>query len=405
MDAAPPSRRFAVAAGRPGRVNCARRGRFVAGGRGGGDFPLPAAAGLPDHPPMIAATLTPTAPPVRGGRSAPAAPPTPPPTGTEAALLAEVHALIGGDLAACERVYAAELRSAHPAVRDVRDHVARYRGKRLRPILTLLAGAACGKVTDAHRTLAAVVEMVHTATLVHDDVLDDAAVRRHVATVHARWNPRTAVLFGDFLFTHAFHLAATVDAAACRSIGAATNAVCEGELTQIHERGNVDLSEADYFRIVEGKTAALTAVAAELGATHAGADDATVAALRGYGADLGVAFQIADDLLDLVGDEARVGKSLGSDLAEGKLTLPLIRLRDGLRNGDVLKLKALLADPPAGARARLLPWLEESGALAGAAATARERAAAAAARLAVLPDSPAKTLLELLAAYSVRRTR
>ena len=260
-------------------------------------------------------------------------------------------------------------------------------------------------MTGAHRTLAAVVEMVHTATLVHDDVLDGADVRRHVATVHSRWNPRTAVLFGDFLFTHAFHLAATVDAAACRAIGAATNAVCEGELTQIHERGNVDLTEAEYFAIVEGKTAALTAVAAELGAAHAGADENTVAALRGYGQDLGVAFQIADDLLDLTGSEGRVGKSLGSDLAEKKLTLPLIRLRDGLRNGDVLRLHAILSDPPADARATLLPWLEESGALAGAAATARERAESAAGRLAVLPDSPAKALLEALAAYSVRRTR
>ena len=344
---------------------------------------------------MTAATLPRPAPPLVRG----------PGTTPEAALLAEIAALIGDDLAACERLYAAELESAHPAVRDVRDHVARYRGKRLRPTLTLLAGAACGKVVDAHRTLAAVVEMVHTATLVHDDVLDGADVRRHVATVHSRWNPRTAVLFGDFLFTHAFHLAATIDAAACRSIGAATNAVCEGELTQIHERGNFDLTEAEYVRIVEGKTAALTAVAAELGATHAGADAATVAALRGYGEDLGVAFQIADDLLDLVGDPGRVGKSLGSDLAEKKLTLPLIRLRDSLHNGDVLRLNAILADPPDDARGELLPWLEESGALASAAATARERAAAAADRLGVLPNSPAKALLEALAAYSVRRTR
>ena len=206
------------------------------------------------------ATLPPTVPPRFA--SAGASP--------EADLLSEVNRLIGDDLAACEEIYSRELATAHPAVRDVRDHVARYRGKRLRPTLTLLAGAACGGTNDRHRTLAAVVEMVHAATLVHDDVLDDAAVRRHVATVHARWNPRTAVLFGDFLFTHAFHLAATVDAAACRSIGAATNAVCEGELTQIHERGNFDLTEADYFRIVAGKTAALTAVSAELGAAHAG---------------------------------------------------------------------------------------------------------------------------------------
>ncbi|NNJ25390.1 polyprenyl synthetase family protein [Alienimonas chondri] len=326
------------------------------------------------------------------------------PSETEAQLLAEVVELIGGDLAACERIYADELASAHPAVRDVRDHVARYRGKRLRPILTLLAGAACGEVNDKHRTLAAVVEMVHAATLVHDDVLDGADVRRHVATVHSRWNPRTAVLFGDFLFTHAFHLAATVDAAACRAIGAATNAVCEGELTQIHERGNADLTEAEYFAIVGGKTAALTAVSAELGAVHAGADEATVEALRSYGEDLGVAFQIADDLLDLVGEEGCVGKSLGSDLSEKKLTLPLIRLRDRLPEGESQQLKTLLADPPADARERLLPLLQRTGALESAVATARERAAAAVARLDELPDSDAKRLLVRLARFSVRRT-
>ena len=302
---------------------------------------------------MTAATLPPPAPTsVRGGAAAS------PGGGPEERLLAEVAALVGDDLAACERIYGEELASARPAVRDVRDHVAQYRGKRLRPILTLLAGAACGGVNEKHRTLAAVVEMVHTATLVHDDVLDGADVRRHVATVHSRWNPRTAVLFGDFLFTHAFHLAATVDAAACRAIGAATNAVCEGELTQIHERGNVDLTEADYFAIVAGKTAALTAVAAELGAVHAGTDAATAAALRGYGEDLGVAFQIADDLLDLTGEEGRVGKSLGSDLRERKLTLPIVRLRDRLQNGDATRLRALLADPPADARDRLMPLLE-----------------------------------------------
>jgi octaprenyl-diphosphate synthase len=212
------------------------------------------------------------------------------------------------------------------------------------------------------------------------------------------------VLFGDFLFTHAFHLAATVDAAACRAIGAATNAVCEGELTQIHERGNVDLTEAEYFAVLAGKTAALTAVSAELGATHAGADAETVAALRGYGEDLGVAFQIADDLLDLVGEEGRVGKSLGSDLREKKLTLPVIRLRDRLQNGDATELKALLADPPDDVRDRLMPPLESAGALRSAGATARERADAAVARLSVLPDTPAKELLERLARFSVRRT-
>src|SRR5204862_2970134 len=154
-----------------------------------------------------------------------------------------------------------------------------------------------GAITPAHPVLAAVVEMIHTATLVHDDVLDESMVRRHATTVNAEWGNESAVLLGDYLFTHAFHLAASLESTlACRLIGGATNRVCEGEMQQVANRGNLDLDEAAYCEIVRGKTAELTAVSCRLGAHYAGAAPDVVEAMDGFGRDLGVAFQIADDV-------------------------------------------------------------------------------------------------------------
>src|SRR4051794_36800953 len=191
---------------------------------------------------------------------------------------------IAPDLVEVERILARSLENKHGRVAQVVDHVRHYRGKRLRPMLLLLTARACGQVSPAHHVLGAVVEMIHTATLVHDDVLDGARLRRRVATVNARWGTQTSVLLGDYLFTHAFHLASTLnDARACRLIGAATDRVCEGELCQVLERGNLELSEADYFDIIDGKTAELTACCCHLGALYAGASAETTAALARFG--------------------------------------------------------------------------------------------------------------------------
>jgi octaprenyl-diphosphate synthase len=242
------------------------------------------------------------------------------------ASLAAASAPVARDLEEVERILAGTLVSRSPRVAAVIDHVGHYRGKRLRPLLLLLTARACGKVTPEHHILAAVVEMIHTATLVHDDILDEARVRRHMPTVNAAWGVPASVLLGDHLFSRAFHLAASVDARACRLIGEATNKTCEGELRQGLERGNLDLTEAEYFEIIQGKTAELIACCCRLGAIYAGARPEVVESLARYGLHLGVAFQIADDLLDLVGEEAKTGKSLGTDLEQQKLTLPLIRL-------------------------------------------------------------------------------
>ena len=319
-------------------------------------------------------------------------------------LLARVEAFIGPQLAEVEEIFRSELRSRHENVADVLAHITRFRGKRLRPILLLLSAAASGGIRREHAVLSAVVEMIHMATLVHDDVLDEADIRRHVATVNARWNNETSVLFGDYLFTHAFHLASTLETTlACRLIGRATNLVCEGELLQIHERGNLELTEARYLQIIEGKTAELCALCGYLGAHYAGADEHVAKAFERYGRSLGIAFQIADDLLDILGNETETGKSLGSDLQKQKLTLPLIRLLGESDEPDATHIRNLLAHPHPGTLKELRPYLERSDAVEYAAARAGEYVADARRQLQCVPDSPARRILDAIAEFVTRR--
>jgi octaprenyl-diphosphate synthase len=312
---------------------------------------------------------------------------------------------IAADLNEVERILARSLRNRDPRVAQVVDHVRHYRGKRLRPALLLLTARACGEVTPAHHVLGAVVEMIHSATLVHDDVLDGARVRRRVPTVNAGWGTQTSVLLGDYLFTHAFHLASTLgDAEACRLIGEATDRVCEGELCQVLQRGNLELGEAEYFDIIDGKTAELTSCCCRLGARYAGADPEVVEALARFGRDVGLAFQIADDLLDLIGDERVTGKSLGSDLEQGKLTLSLIRL---LQGPDPLagRVRQILHGADNHKREALRPCLDEGGALDYARRRAEGLAERARRELACLPPSPCRAALEAITVRVVHRDR
>src|SRR5579885_1522175 len=299
------------------------------------------------------------------------------PTPTEAARApGSPYGPVARELEEVERILADAVRNDHAAIADLVRHVSRYKGKRLRPALLLLAGRACGRLTPAHPTLAAVVELIHTATLVHDDVLDGAAVRRHVATVNAGWGNHNAVLMGDYLFTHAFYLATTLgDIRACQVIGAATNRVCEGELRQGLERGNLGLTEAEYFNLIDGKTAELIACSSHLGALYSGAGPEVVAAMERYGRYVGIAFQIADDLLDLVGEEGKTGKSLGTDLEQQKMTLPLIRLLAQAPEGQASRLRQILRTPGNHKREVLAPFLAGSDAIAYSRRRAEEYAA------------------------------
>jgi octaprenyl-diphosphate synthase len=312
---------------------------------------------------------------------------------------------VADDLAEVERILARTLESPRPYVAKLVAHLGHYRGKRLRPILLLLTAKACGKVTPAHHVLAAVVEMIHTATLVHDDVLDAAVVRRHVPTVNAQWDNHSSILLGDYLFTHAFHLTSTIgDARACEIIGEATNRVCEGELQQISERGNLGITEDEYFSIIDGKTAELTSCCCRLGAMYSGASADVIDCLARYGRSLGVAFQIADDLLDLIGEERKTGKSLGTDLDQQKLTLPLIRMLDRASEDLSPRLRQILHSPGNHKRETLAPYLAQTEALDYARRRAEEFADQARAELDCLPASECKFILAALPSQVVHRS-
>jgi octaprenyl-diphosphate synthase len=308
-------------------------------------------------------------------------------------------ALVADVLREVDRLYDDALAPFRTRFGSLVQHLKHYRGKRLRPALLILAGHACGRVTHAHHVLGAVVEMVHTATLIHDDVLDEADTRRHLPTVNAAFGSKTSLLLGDMLFSAAFRLCSTVDAQACEWIGDATNRVCAGELRQVSEAGNLDLTEADYFEIVAGKTGALTECCARLGAHYAGAAPEVVERLAAYGRDLGIAFQIADDVLDLGGDPFETGKTLGTDVGQRKLTLPLIRALGDLPESDAAGLRSALGRGSATDVADLL--IDRP--IESARADARRHATAARRALAIVPASPYRTALEHIAEWAVKR--
>lgn len=317
--------------------------------------------------------------------------------------LATVCEPIAADLEKVCRIFDDELFSELPIVNELCDHVRQYRGKMLRPALLLLSGRACGGITDGHLTLAAVVEMVHMATLVHDDVLDEADLRRRRPTINRLEGNEAAVLLGDYLISHAFHLCSSLDSQdASQIIGATTNTICEGELQQVHHRGDFGLTVDHYLQIITRKTASLTGTCCRLGAHFAGADDDAVRSLENYGLDVGIAFQITDDVLDIVGSEKRMGKTLGRDLEKSKLTLPVIHcLHEG--NGDLgRQLRRLLADYDHD-RTRLRQLLECTDSIRYALAAARRYVDAAVARIEELPPLDAYDALIRMARLVVNR--
>jgi octaprenyl-diphosphate synthase len=308
------------------------------------------------------------------------------------------------ELEVVEDLLRRELSSDNPFVDSLAQHGFRLGGKRLRPALVLLSGQACGGTRPEHLTLATMVEVLHTATLVHDDVLDEATIRRHLDTVNARWSNEISILFGDYLLARAICLASSLDDNfACRAISTSARHMCEGELRQIKSRGNYDLSEADYFEIIAGKTAELTACCCRLGAHYAGAEPAVCEGLARYGHDLGVAFQIADDVLDMVGEEAAVGKSLGTDLLKQKATLPLIRLLNTVSASERAQLTAALTGTDNHRRDVLRPWFERHDTISYARERARESTQQACDELAALPDSAARRSLMGLTEFVVDR--
>ncbi len=240
--------------------------------------------------------------------------------------------LIADDMDKVDVVIRDRLKSEVMLIRRVADYIIGSGGKRLRPALVILSAKACGYTGKHHHELAAVVEFIHTATLLHDDVVDDSRMRRGRATANSTFGNAAAVLVGDFLYSRAFQMMVEVrDMRIMEVLADATNTIAEGEVMQLLHIHNADVTEQDYLRVIHSKTARLFEAAGRLGAIIAGVAPALEGALAEYGMHLGTAFQLVDDILDYSGDLAQTGKNLGDDLAEGKATLPLIH---AMRNGS-----------------------------------------------------------------------
>ena len=243
------------------------------------------------------------------------------------AALKSTFELINSQLYSVEERIRLQARAFDPAVEGYVAYAIESHGKRLRPALVLLAGGATGNIGPSHLDLAVVVELIHAATLVHDDILDGADKRRGQPTANAKWGNAISVLLGDCLFAHALKLSTSFqNGEISRRVAHAASDVCSGEIIQTQRRFDLKLSVPDYYKIIEMKTAALFAVACELGALLNEAAPDVISALRTFGLRLGTAYQIYDDVLDLAGDEKKAGKTLGSDLRKGKLTLPILHL-------------------------------------------------------------------------------
>jgi octaprenyl-diphosphate synthase len=238
---------------------------------------------------------------------------------------------------------AAQTKEFEPQIVPFAQYALTAQGKQLRPMLVSLSGEASGQVNDSHLTVAVIIEMVHLATLVHDDVIDEAELRRGQATMTANWGNEVSVLLGDCLFAHALKLAASFPTPEiCRAVASATNTVCAGEILQTCARGDFNVTRSHYFKMLAMKTGELFALSCDLGACLSQAAPARREALRQFGLALGTAYQLYDDCLDVLGSESAAGKSLGADLANGKLTLPMIIVRERATESDQAQLRQWL---------------------------------------------------------------
>jgi len=320
--------------------------------------------------------------------------------------LRAIQALAAGDMTAVDALIRSRLASDVALINQVAGHIVGAGGKRLRPMLLLLSARAFGASGAQAHQLAAVIEFIHTATLLHDDVVDASSLRRGRGTANALFGNAASVLVGDFLYSRSFQLMVELERVeVMRILADTTNAIAEGEVLQLLHVHNPDTDEAAYLRVIERKTAVLFAAAAQLGALCGDADEAMQERLRIYGLALGSAFQIADDVLDYHGDESATGKHLGDDLAEGKATLPLIhaiahsnaqtrqRLRGIVQHGDIAAMPEVMQ------AIRAQNSLDYSRSRAVRFAEQAEHA------LLGLPVTPALAALRALARHAVDRDR
>lgn len=315
-----------------------------------------------------------------------------------------IYDTVADDFSRVNDLIIKRLSSDVPMVEKIAHYIIESGGKRLRPLLVLLSSRAAGYRQDEHLKLAAVIEFLHTATLLHDDVVDTSDMRRGRSTANVRWGNAPSVLVGDFLYARAFEMMVELQNLRIMDVlSHATAVIAEGEVMQLMNVKNPDLDESQYMEVIHNKTAMLFEASSHTGALLAGADKTQETALKDYGKHLGLAFQLVDDVLDYRGDAEAMGKNVGDDLAEGKTTLPLIyAMEKGVEEERQLIRQAIrkggLDDLPA-----ILGIVESSGALEYTMAKAREQAALAADCLNALPDSPYRESLNLLTELAVAR--
>ncbi len=326
--------------------------------------------------------------------------------------LVDLLALLEQDMALCNRTIVARMHSPVALIPQLAAHLVAAGGKRLRPLLTLASARLCGYPGEAggerHVALAACVEFIHTATLLHDDVVDDSRLRRGLASANAVFGNKASVLVGDFLFARAFQLMVEDGSLPVLDIlsGAAAT-IAEGEVLQLATQNDLSTTRARYLDVVRGKTAALFAAACEVGAVVAGRPAADCAALRGFGMDLGIAFQLVDDALDYAADQATLGKTIGDDFREGKITLPVLIAFEAGDAEERAFWKRTVEDSRQDEADldQAMRLIERHGAIAATLDAAAGFTANAKAALARFPESALQRSLLAVADYTVRRLR
>jgi octaprenyl-diphosphate synthase len=320
------------------------------------------------------------------------------------AALDPIRALVADDMTAVDALIRRRLDSDVVLVRQVAEYIIASGGKRLRPVLVLLTAGASGYRGPHHHELAAVVEFIHTATLLHDDVVDESDLRRGRRTANAAFGNAASVLVGDFLYSRAFQMMVAVRSMRVMEVLAeATNTIAEGEVMQLLNVHNADVGEEDYLEVIRRKTAKLFEASARLGAILGGGSPAVEDGFAAYGRHLGTAFQLVDDVLDYSGDRHETGKNVGDDLNEGKPTLPLIHVMRRGTPAQIATVRQAIEDGGREAFAAVLDAIYASGALEVARTQARAEAAAACDALAAAGDSAYKQGLLHLAAFAVER--
>jgi octaprenyl-diphosphate synthase len=310
------------------------------------------------------------------------------------------------DMEAVDRIIRDQLHSDVPLVDQIGEYIISAGGKRIRPTLLLLFAKAFGYKGAHHHMLAAMVEFIHTSTLLHDDVVDESALRRGQPTTNALFGNAASVLVGDFIYTRAFQMMVSVNNMRIMQIMAnTTNVIAEGEVMQLMNMRDASVSEARYMDIIHAKTAALFEAATSMGALIAGASDAGIEAAAKYGKYFGTAFQLVDDVLDYTGNTAEIGKNLGDDLREGKMTLPLIRLMQNGTESQGRLVRHCIENGDGSHFDEILEALMASDGLAYTKRVAEQFSHAAASAIAPLPDSQFKETLLKLSAFAADRNR